>query len=110
VSSVDGEQPISEAVQRLIERHIGSLGELEVLLLTRRTSERAWAADDVGRELRTSSTAASTRLAELVQKGLLRKTTEGYRYAARGSLDAAVGELEQAYARYRTRIVSMIFQ
>lgn len=35
---------------------------------------------------------------------------DGYRYVARGHLDAAVADLEQAYARYRTRIVSMIFE
>jgi hypothetical protein len=67
-------------------------------------------AEDASRALRTSPVSASLRLAELAQKGFLSEAPDGYRYVARGHLDAAVADLEQAYARYRTRIVSMIFE
>jgi hypothetical protein len=110
LSDANAPQAIPETVKRLIDRHIRSLGELEILLLARTTKERSWAPEEAGRALRTSTEAASIRLAELAHKGFLTKAADGYRYAARGELDTAVGDLEHAYARYRTRIVSMIFE
>jgi hypothetical protein len=109
MSSSNGGPMIPESVHRLIERHIRSLGELEVLLLARKASERTWDPDEASRALRTSPGAARIRLEELAHKGFLREGPDGYRYA-RGELDAAVADLEYAYARYRTRVVSMIFE
>ena len=94
----------------MIGRHIRSIGELEVLLLTRSTKDRSWEADDAARALRTSRESAGSGLDALARKGFLRRDADGYRYAARDDLDDAVGDLERAYARYRTRIIGMIFQ
>ena len=102
--------PLPNSVETLIQRHIRTIAELEVLLLTRSAKDRSWAADDAARALRTSRESAGSGLDALVRKGFLRLEADGYRYAARADLDDAVGDLDRAYARYRTRIISMIFQ
>ena len=104
-----GSNAVPASVRSLVTRHITSVAQLEILLLARRTKERTWNADDVSRELRTSPQSSSLHLDELVREGFLERASDGYRYVASGKLDAAVAELERAYATYRTRIVKMIF-
>ena len=109
-SAVSRERDVIPAhVRRLVTRHIKSVSELEILLLARTTKGRAWNADDASRELRTSPASASLRLDQLARKGFLARGSDGYRYVASGELDATVAELELAYATYRTRIVTLIF-
>lgn len=100
---------VSDSVRQFLARYISSVAQLELLLLARRTKPRAWSADEAGRELRTSWQSAASHLRELTRSGFVECVADRYRYAAEGELDAAVGELERAYATYRTRIVSMIF-
>lgn len=100
---------VPDSVKQFLARYINSVGQLELLLLARRTKERAWSADEAGRELQTSSQSAALQLRELAGHGFLECVADRYRYAAPEQLDAAVGEVERAYATYRTRIVSMIF-
>jgi LmbE family N-acetylglucosaminyl deacetylase len=102
--------PLPNSVETLIQRHIRSIAELDVLLLTRSAKDRSWAADDAARALRTSRASAEAGLDALVREGFLRRDEDGYRYTAGADLDDAVGDLERAYARYRTRVVGMIFQ
>jgi hypothetical protein len=47
-----GARDLPEPVRRLIVDCIGSAGELEILLLVHRATERSWTADEVDAELR----------------------------------------------------------
>ncbi len=104
---------IPERVTRLIAEHIHSIEQLEVLLLARRTADRDWSAEEVARELTTLPDSASTRLDDLAGRGFLVVADDvgpRFRYDTRDQeRDRVVGELEDAYARRRVSVTSMIF-
>lgn len=100
---------IPESVQRLLGSTITSVGQLELLLLVRRTRHRSWTPDAASRELHTSARSAALQLSELADRGFLAPSGNEYQYVAAGELDGTVAELERAYATYRTRVVRMIF-
>jgi Mn-dependent DtxR family transcriptional regulator len=101
--------PIPDAVRLLIERDIRSVGELETLLLMRRTKDRTWEAEDATRALRATTQSTRARLDHLARRGYLRMEPDGYRYVADGERDGAVRELDRLFKRYRSRIIGMIF-
>jgi hypothetical protein len=101
---------IPDRVVRLVGEHIHSVEQLEVLLLLRRAPEREWTASDVAVELATVPQSAADRLEDLAHRGFLAKAAERYRYdGSDHGRDAAVGELEDAYARRRVTVIGLIF-
>lgn len=101
--------PIPKPVRLLIEHDIRSVGELEALLLLRRTRDHAWDPEDATRALRATAQSTRARFDHLVSRGFLRREAAGYRYVADGERDSTVGELDDLFSRFRTRIVGMIF-
>src|SRR5688572_26691650 len=78
---VVAEPTLSEETERLIQQHIHSVEQLEVLLLLRDRRDRAWTAAEVSRELRTISSSAAQRLSDLVRRGFLKEgPAESHRY------------------------------
>jgi hypothetical protein len=87
-----------------------SVWALELLLTLRRGRERAWSADVLIRELRSSQVVIAEALNNLVVAGLVVEEEGGrYRYhAASPAADEMVGELEKLYATKPTAVVREI--
>lgn len=99
----------SPAVHRIVERHIQSVAQLEVLLLLHRQRESSWTAAEVAEELRIDDAWAASQLEELVAGGFLKRDDQGFRYAPREELAAGVAELEAAYRDRRVSLITLIF-
>ncbi len=101
------ELPVS--LRKLIESHIRSAADVDVILLLHRT-ERDWTATDVARELRIDGAQAADILTRLARRGLLVSAAGGYRYSPRTpSVGEGVTELARFYPTYRVAIVSWIY-
>ncbi len=97
------------SVQKLIESHLQSAADVEVILLLHRT-EREWTGLDVARELRIDDGQAAEILARLRRRRLLSAAGERYRYSPRtAALDEAVTTLARIYPTYRVAIVAHIY-
>lgn len=94
----------------MIAERIGSVGQLEVLLLLHRGSQRAWTAAETAAELRVDRVWAETQLNELARGGLLVPAEGGgHRYGpASPDLDRAVGELSRTYTQRRVAVIHAI--
>jgi predicted ArsR family transcriptional regulator len=105
---------LPEPVVRLIADHIDSVELIDVLLLLKRSPDRAWNAEEISQRLYTSPSSAANRLEALHASGLASvQETDGpplYRYAPSGpDLGLAVEGLEEAYGKLRTRVINLIF-
>jgi hypothetical protein len=104
---------ISEEVKRFLAGNIDSILELEILLLLRAQSARAFAADELARELKIDAAWAAEQLARFATRGFLARTDATpiqYRYAPSGpELDITIAAVAEAYATHRVTIVSLIF-
>ncbi|NOJ92925.1 hypothetical protein D7W82_34030 [Corallococcus sp. CA049B] len=104
---------LSSRVQRFLTTHIDSIEKLEVLLLLRARTERAWNAPAVALELRITEASAARRMAELKTGGLLLQDGEAqdaYRFSPGRSEDVqATAELAAAYSARRVSVISFIF-
>ncbi|MBA2269226.1 MAG: hypothetical protein H0W20_01345 [Chthoniobacterales bacterium] len=106
------DETLSPAVKQLLSRHIGSVEQLEVLLLLRGSPERAWTSAEVYDVIRSSPASVSQRLEAFTAAGFLAKE-EGsplrFRYAPNHSLRSAVDETAAAYRNWRIRVIEAIF-
>lgn len=104
---------IDKSVCEFIREHIGSVIELEGLLLLSRDPSRSWTAAEVARELRITADWTQEFLTKLRTKGLLRERPGRVpAYAFDGSSYAfsqTVSRLAQAYARQRISVVELIY-
>ena len=98
-------------VRRLVLDHIGSVEQLEVLLLLYNTPERWWSAAEVQAELRTSLTSAADRLHDLAERRFLavEPSPPRYRFEAEEKVRRVVGLLAETYREYRVTVVAMIY-
>jgi hypothetical protein len=103
-------------IRTLIVERIGSVVELEVLLLLHAAPTRAWTATDVAAQLRIDPTWSTAQLDGLAGRGLLRRTDDPaaseptYRYEpADADLDRAVAGLGKAYTDMRVSVISLIY-
>lgn len=112
-------------VKQLIDEHIGSAAQLEVLLLLWERRQMDWSADEVSRELRSAPELAGRSLAELEAAGLLDCTTRGttlprigkdapgesrYRFPAEDAvLSMTMERLEKLYRERRYSVLDMIY-
>ena len=100
-------------MRQLIAERIDSVVQLEVLLLLKAETQRAWAAAEVAQQLRIEPAWATGQLEELASRGLLSLAAEmpvRYRYVpATAALDAAVAQLERDYAERRVTVITLIF-
>jgi hypothetical protein len=101
---------LSTTVKRLLDKHIFSVTQLEILLLLRRHSDRAWRAGEVARELYSSEQAAEDLLNRLAMSGLLLQRGSHYQYQLSTEMDEDVQETARAYAEAKTRVIDHIFR
>ncbi len=104
-------QAIPDDVRALIEQHISSVAQLEVLLLFFRTVPRGWDAAEVARELRIDAGSAAGLVSDLSARGFLALDAAGRpRYApSAATLAAAVPALETCYRERRVAVITLIF-
>jgi len=97
-----------ERVRQLLDRHITSVEQLELLFVLEQEPAAAFTPDTASKRIGTTAHSARIRLDELVGAGLAKESGGSYAYAT-GSHEAAVGELRRLYATHRVRIISRIF-
>ncbi|MGH7898587.1 MAG: hypothetical protein ACREQQ_11580 [Candidatus Binatia bacterium] len=96
-------------VRQFILDFIDSVEKMEVLLLLERESARAWSAEEVAVELRTTAASAAARLEDLSAAGILESIGDSPRRHQLASADPALRELFGAVAHtYRERRVAVI--
>jgi hypothetical protein len=93
-----------------IRTRIGSVYTLELLLLIRRHPGRAWKADDLVRELRSSRTAVTEAVTRLMQAGLISEDSSGlYTFAPESPRhEALCEEIEKAYSTMPISVMKAI--
>jgi hypothetical protein len=103
-----GVQPL---VEQFIRDHIGSVAQLEILLLLQTNPAQSWSPQAIARELRIETAGATAQLAQLVASSLIRQVApEQFAYApATSELQAAVTALAQAYLIRRVTVIGLIF-
>lgn len=101
---------IPETVRLLIIEAIESVEQLEILLRLAADPGRAWSADEMARELRTSPRSAGHWLARLSKQKFLSDKGGSFVFAPEPPARAAqVGALAQAYGTHRVSVIDMIF-
>lgn len=97
----------------MIDEHVGSVVQLETLLMLHADAARSWTADEVAASLRIDRAWAQGQLEGLCASRLASCAGDpapGYRFApADGRLAAAVDGLARAYAERRVTVISLIF-
>jgi len=104
---------IPDAVVAFIHDQLYSVEELEVLLLLRSRSDRAWTVKDVSDELCSTTWSVTLRLFDLHSRGLLRvvsATEAAYSYAPSSNAVAEViDQLAPVYEQKPHTVISLIF-
>ncbi len=96
--------------ERLIARHVDSVGVFDLLMLLRSEPDRAWACDAVCAELKCPPAWAERELERLCGAGLAAVTDGGYRYAPESArMRVAVDSLARAWRRDRAAVTQLIF-
>jgi hypothetical protein len=97
-------------VAAFIADHIGSVLQLEVLLMFHAQADRLWTRAEIAAALGVGSEWAALQLTYLERHGLLAREQEAYRFsAAMPELAAAVAALSREYSQRRVTVVSAIY-
>ena len=111
----EGGDDISPEVRAFIADYVGSVVQLETLLLLHGAPGREWTADDVAATLRVDRNWADAQLDAICHQGLAEcrdasAPAPRYRYAPRtAQLRAAIDALAKAYAERRVTVIGLIF-
>ena len=101
---------LTRDAERLIARHVDSVGVLDLLLLLRGEPDRIWTRDAVREELACPPGWAERELERLRNDGLAAAHNGGYRYAPSSSRQrAAVDSLARAWRRDRAAVTRLVF-
>lgn len=109
------ERALPQNVGRLLDKHIYSVSQLEILLFLRKFQQRNWTAHQIANELHTNDAAALAMLCRLSDDGLIKRSTAGttdqfsYDASAHG-LEPDMFDLARVYKESRMRVVDRIYQ
>jgi hypothetical protein len=105
------EREIPVEVRRFVGKHIGSLEQLEVLLLVSALPDRDWTVDAVFQVVQTNRPLVQQRLDEFVRENLMVVNPDGtYRYAPKSDAMARdIAATATFYKLSRHKIVEMIY-
>jgi hypothetical protein len=105
--------PFPPPLRQFVADHIGSVGELELLLLLRDDPARAWTAREAAARLHHLPEWVAERLEHLVLRSLAIRLTEpqgAYRFApATTALERSVDAVAEAFRIRRTAMISLIY-
>jgi DNA-binding Lrp family transcriptional regulator len=108
----DPGKPISEPVDRFLARYVGSIEQLEILLLLAEQPSRSFRAGEVAQIIYASPESVVRRLRKMENDQLISATDEtdpAYTYAPRSSeLDQVIQELARAYRERRVAVITLI--
>lgn len=104
---------LSEDLRRFISEHLGSIVQLELLLLLSADGNKAWSADEVAKALYISPEAALGFLEGLRGQGLCQlsaNTPQHYQFApAKPEWEQLTRELAAMYKERRVTIINLIY-
>jgi hypothetical protein len=101
-------------LQEFIASYIGSVEQLEILLLLHANPERSWSAKEISAQFRSNLDSVSARLQGLLNNGLATRTDDGkgavFKYHSPSeSMHQRVQELSASYVQKRSTIINMIY-
>jgi hypothetical protein len=103
-------EQIPPQVESFVSDCIGSIAELELLLLLAEDPSKVWTVEAVARELYVTAPAAEAVLVRMTSRGLFTQLAEGYRFEPRSAeLVETVKGLKELYAKRRLKVVEMIY-
>src|SRR5438046_1450889 len=95
---------IPSQVETFVSDYIGSIAELELVLLLAENPSRAWTVDAAARQLYVTPASVDAVLARMSSKGLLSHGADGYRYSPRTpGVAETVNTLKDLYATRRLK-------
>jgi hypothetical protein len=101
---------LTRSAERLISKHIDSVGALDLLLLLHGGRDRDWSIQELCRTLRCPDGWAEKQLARLDAIGLVSEIGEGrYRYTRGRQYGPAVDEIARACRRDRAAVTRLVF-
>lgn len=105
---------LSSSLQKLVKKHIYSVGQLEVLLLLHSDSAQCWSAEAVSTQLRMTSQSVSNYLNLLVTSGFVSVVNQDnvslFKYLPKFvEFEAQIDELSKIYATHRIQVIETIF-
>jgi hypothetical protein len=118
-SEPDGPR-VPPEIARFLTAHIGSVEELELLLLLHRGRERAWTAEEAARALYANPQSIARRLAKLHRSGLVASAdapgasgasaaSAAFRFApADPELSTLVDRLDDVYRERRVAVITLL--
>lgn len=97
-------------VRALIRDHIGSVGELELLVTLRSEPERRWSVDELCERVECPPSWAQLQLDAMRDGGFVESDGEGWRYApADARRREAVDALDEAYRLHTRDVLRFVF-
>ena len=103
---------LSDPLIDFLRQRLGTIEQIEIVLLLRGNPDRAWSAPDVAAALRTAPESAAMRLFLLASAGLISFEPAGlpqYRYlAADEATEALLTELANMYERDRAAVAAAV--
>jgi hypothetical protein len=107
---VAGNEHLTRVAERLITRHIDSVGALDLLLLVHSGPDRDWSAEELCEALRCPTAWAAEQIARLEEVALLAEVSDGrYQYRRGREYGPAVDAIARACRRDRAQVTRRIF-
>lgn len=104
---------IPEELLQFLRDHIDSVEQIEILVLLCQSGERAWTAEEVAKELRSSQSSVAKRLEEFAAKKFLKNvdpSVQRYQFApADDAVKRRIEELKELYKVRRVTVIDTIF-
>ena len=105
-----GKTTLTHAAERLIARHIESVGTLDLLLLVHAARDRDWSTEELCEALRCPAAWVPEQIARLEAAGLLVEVSPArYRYTRGRRYGPAVDELARVCRHDRGDVTRLIF-
>jgi hypothetical protein len=104
-------ETLPRRLREFLALHLGSVEEVEILLLLWRTKERWWRADEVGAQLHLGESTARTRLEKLSGHFLDVRVAGDvcFRYSpGNQEREERTAELAAAYEEHRTDVIGLV--
>lgn len=103
----------SSEIKLFVRRYIGSMQQLEVLLVLASEPEREWTAEEIGKKVELHITAVTNRLLSLCVKGLActeEKMFRTFRYCGDAIIsDNAINELRSIHKEQPSKLIELIY-
>lgn len=101
---------LTRAADRLLAKHVDSVGALDLLLLLHGGRDRAWSSDELCRALRCPEPWVEGQLVQLIGLELLAEVDDGrYQYRRGRRFGPAVDDIARVCRRDRAAVTRRIF-